>query len=98
MSLSRKCLAEFCDYDMFDCTKSGHTWKLWADGHVTAEYNSRWQGSRTGKRYSSGPNYVDFEMWQGCTSEEILKQTVEYIDELTIREEFFVTDKGYVVQ
>lgn len=57
--LSRKILAQIRDYDPDDITSTGHTWTLYADGHLAAEVHSRWQGTRTGSRYVTAAGYVD---------------------------------------
>lgn len=98
MSMSRKVLAKHDDNDFNDCVNCGYMWTLYADGHISAEYVTRWQGTRNGVRYVSEPGYVDFEHWQGFTPEETLKAVRENIDDLTLDYDFRITDNGYVVQ
>ena len=56
--LSRKILARISDYDPNDICRTGHTWTLYADGHMSAEFRSRWQGSRDGARYVTDAGYL----------------------------------------
>lgn len=57
--LSRKVLAIVDTADFRDCTSTGYRYTLYADGHVAAEYHSRWQGSRDGARYITDSGAVD---------------------------------------
>ena len=59
MKLSRKVIADICTYEPNDCTSVGYDITLYADGHIAAEYHSRWQGSCDGARWITDPGYVD---------------------------------------
>lgn len=61
MPTSRKILAQYDDADFRDMTATGYRWTLYGDGRVTAEYHSRWQGSRDGARWTTEPGYVDLD-------------------------------------
>lgn len=54
-----KILATLDTADFRDCVNSGYTFTLYSDGHLSAEYFTRWQGSRNGARYITRPGYVD---------------------------------------
>ena len=56
---SRKILAQIDTADFRDCVATGYSFYLYADGHVAAEYRSRWQGSRDGARYVTDPGAVN---------------------------------------
>lgn len=45
-----KTLATYCDYDPHNDTDTGFDWALYADGRVSAESRTRWQGGRDGRR------------------------------------------------
>jgi hypothetical protein len=49
--------------DFTDCTNTGWTFTLYADGRVAAEGVSRWSGTRTGTRtgdrYTTEAGYID---------------------------------------
>jgi hypothetical protein len=49
--MNNRKLAEITTCDDDDCTKTGHTVALYADGRVSATYHTRWQGSRDGCRH-----------------------------------------------
>jgi hypothetical protein len=59
--LSRKILARISDFDANRIDLTGHTWTLYSDGHLSAEYHSRWQGSHTGARYVTDAGYLDVD-------------------------------------
>lgn len=59
MAMSRKIMATISDADFRDCVNTGYTYTVYADGHVAAEYHSRWQGSTDGTRYVTDPGFVD---------------------------------------
>ena len=61
MALSRKVLAHIRTWEPQDLTSSGWDFWLYADGHIAAEYTSRWQGSTTGERYVTAPRCVDVD-------------------------------------
>lgn len=54
-----KILASLDTADFRDCVNTGYTFTLYSDGHLSADYHSRWQGSRNGSRYITDPDYVD---------------------------------------
>lgn len=54
-----KALATIDTADFRDCVNTGYTFTLYSDGHLSAEYHSRWQGSRDGARYVTNPGHVD---------------------------------------
>lgn len=54
-----KALAEIKTHDPQDTCSAGYTFTLWDDGHISAEYYTRWQGSWTGSRYVTGAGFVD---------------------------------------
>jgi hypothetical protein len=54
-----KIIATLDTADFSDCTHSGYRFCLYSDGHLSAEYMTRWQGSRTGTRYVTDPGHVD---------------------------------------
>lgn len=56
---SRKALVFVNMFDPRDMCSTGYTFTLYEDGHVSAEYRSRWQGSRNGARFVTGPGFVD---------------------------------------
>ena len=56
--LKRSVIAQIDDADFGDCTATGYSWILYTDGSVAAVYHSRWQGSRSGARFATGPGYV----------------------------------------
>ena len=57
--LSRKILAQIRDFDPGGIITTGYIWTLYGDGHMSAEFRSRWQGTRTGARYVTAAGYVD---------------------------------------
>ena len=59
MKLSRKVIASICTYDPSDCVTTGYDIALYADGHVAAEYHSRWQGSCDRARWITDAGYID---------------------------------------
>lgn len=59
MALSRKILAQIDGADFRDITRTGYRFTLYADGHIAAEYRTRWQGGRDGARYVTDPGQVD---------------------------------------
>lgn len=61
--LSRKAIAELSTRNPQDCTSTGYDFTLYADGHVSAVYRSRWQGSRDGARYITDAGAVDLSDW-----------------------------------
>lgn len=56
---SRKVIARRDDRDFTDCVNRGYSWTLYADGRVAAEYVTRWQGSRSGQRWTTDPGACD---------------------------------------
>ncbi|MDE2105880.1 MAG: hypothetical protein KGL39_52140 [Patescibacteria group bacterium] len=54
-----KIIATLDTADFRDCVNTGYTFVLYSDGHLSAEYHSRWQGSRDGARYVTRPGEVD---------------------------------------
>lgn len=54
-----KILATLDTADFSDCVNTGYSFTLYSDGHLSAEYNTRWQGSRNGARYITAPGHVD---------------------------------------
>ncbi len=54
-------LATIDDADFSDCTSRGYSWQLYGDGRVVATYNSRWQGSTDGARYTTNAGWVDLD-------------------------------------
>jgi len=44
-------LATYCDYNPNDLASTGANWTLYADGRISADTRSRWQGSRDGARW-----------------------------------------------
>lgn len=59
MDGSRTIIATVDTADFSDCVKTGYRFCLYGDGHVSAEYHSRWQGSRDGARYVTSAGVVD---------------------------------------
>lgn len=59
MKGSRVKLATVRTFDPQNICSTGYTFTLYGDGHVSAEYRSRWQGSRNGVRFVTDPGYVD---------------------------------------
>ena len=49
--MNNKKLATYCDYNKNDLTSTGADWTLYADGRISADTRSRWQGSRDGERW-----------------------------------------------
>jgi len=56
--LSTHQIAQYEDFDRRNITQSGCIWTLYSDGHVAAEWYTRWQGHRTGTRYVSDPGLI----------------------------------------
>lgn len=56
---SRTKLATVRTFDPQNICSTGYTFTLYGDGHVSAEYRSRWQGSVSGTRYVTDAGYVD---------------------------------------
>ena len=54
-----KILATLDTADFNDCVNTGYRFNLYSDGHISATYRTRWQGSRDGARYITDPAYVD---------------------------------------
>jgi hypothetical protein len=54
-----KILATLDTADFNDCVNTGYRFNLYSDGHLSATYSTRWQGSRDGARYITDPAYVD---------------------------------------
>ena len=54
-----KILATLDTADFNDCVTTGYRFALYSDGHLSATYHTRWQGSRDGARYITDPVYVD---------------------------------------
>lgn len=54
-----KILATLDTADFRNCVNSGYTFTLYSDGHMSAEYFTRWQGSRNGARYITAPGHVN---------------------------------------
>ena len=54
-----KKLAHLDTTDFNDCINTGYRFTLYSDGHISATYRTRWQGSRDGIRYITKPAYVD---------------------------------------
>lgn len=102
MSLSRKCLAEYNDADFSNCVNTGYRWKLWADGHISAESHSRWSGSRTGERFVTEPEYacIHIDMGYDEIIQEIAnsdREKLDRFDEL-YDNDYRKTCNGYVVR
>ena len=57
----REIIATVDDADFRDCVATGFRWSLYGDGHVSAEYVSRWQGSRCGERWVTEAGFVDLD-------------------------------------
>lgn len=59
--MNNKKLATQQTYDPNSLTSTGYDFTLYADGSVSAEYRSRWQGSYDGCRYRSAAGIVPTE-------------------------------------
>lgn len=57
--MSTRAVAHFDTADFSDCTKFGYRFTLYSDGHIAAEYRTRWQGSRNRQRWCTEPDYVE---------------------------------------
>lgn len=66
--LSTRAIARTATFDELDCTKTGYIVTLYSDGHLAAEYRSRWQGSRDGARYVTEPGHI----YHGAGAQEAL--------------------------
>ena len=53
--LSTRRLTSICTYDPSDCTASGWEITLYSDGHLAAEFSTRWQGETSGERFVTAP-------------------------------------------
>jgi len=78
MSTSRKAIAKLDTNDFSDCANTGYTFTLYADGRITAEYHSRWQGSVDGRRYTTEPGALEVD--DSITAEEQLAEYVRNMD------------------
>ncbi len=55
LRLSTRRITSICTYDPSDCTASGWEVTLYSDGHLAAEYATRWQGETSGERFVTAP-------------------------------------------
>ena len=98
---SRKVLATIDDVDFNDMAATGYTWTLYADGRVSAEWHSRWQGSRDGTRYTTNEGYVDVDRINeddpDYTAESFLTVATMGIH-LDFDDDFRLTRRGAIVQ
>ena len=101
MALSRKIIDERRTYDPQDCTSVGWDIALWADGHISLQRRSRWQGGRNGLRFVSDPDYVNGD----TLTPDIVECLVEKADEafevwdlLDWSDPLRVTRRGHVVR
>ena len=104
MSTSRKIIAKLDTNDFSDCVNTGYTFTLYADGRITAEYHSRWQGSVDGRRYTTEPGAMFLD--EDSPAEEQLAEYVRNMD-ATPEEDvehggqsqtWRVTQSGYIVR
>lgn len=96
-----KILATLDKADFRNCVNTGYTFNLYADGHLSAEYNTRWQGSRNGARYITAPGHVDVSkiVEVNPDADAIAKLTiaVQYVSEIVDRD-WKQTRRGYIVR
>jgi len=78
MSTSRKVIAKLNTADSSDCVNTGYTYTLYADGRISAEYHSRWQGSVDGRRYTTDPGAMEID--DDRPAEEQLAEYVRNMD------------------
>lgn len=99
--MSRKKLATIVEYEPNDITTTGYEYTLYADGHVAAQFRSRWQGSRSGTRYVTKPGFVDVNDIDhddpDNDAEANLTMLAQSLDP-TEDEEWHMTRRGYVIQ
>lgn len=84
-----------------DCTKTGYTFTLYSDGHLSAEYHSRWHGSRTGARYITDPGYVDVSaIVDGNPDTDALAKLTSAVQGVSPSEDsaWRQTRRGYIVR
>lgn len=98
--MNNKVLAKLDTNDFRDATKTGYTFTLFGDGRVSAEYHSRWQGSRDGARYTTDVGYVDLSVMDPANpdsdAEALLTMAVQHAQPSEDRE-WRQTRRGHIV-
>lgn len=96
-----KILATLDTADFSDCVNSGYTFTLYSDGHLSAEYRTRWQGSRSGARYITNPGHVDVsEIADGNPDTDALAKLTSAVQDVSPSEDsaWRQTRRGYFVR
>ena len=96
-----KILATLDTADFSNCVNTGYTFILYSDGHLSAEYHSRWQGSRDSARYITKPGYVDVSaIAPGDQDADALAQLTMAVQDVSPSEdrEWKQTRRGYIVR
>lgn len=96
-----KPIATLETYDRNDCTQKGYSFALYPDGHLSADYRSCWQGSRSGQRYITGPSHVDMSKLDNSNpdsdAEALLTSAVQFAEPSNGRE-WRQVRRGYIVR
>ncbi len=96
-----KILATLDTADFRDCINTGYTFNLYSDGHLSAEYNTRWQGSRNGARYITAPGHVDVsEIVEGNPDTDALAKLTMAVQEVSPSDDsaWKQTRRGHIVR
>lgn len=86
MSHELKILAELAEYTD-DCTSVGWHYTLYADGHLSAEWVTSWQGHRVGERYITDPGVVDVSALSDDEDHDALAALTSLADRADPRED-----------
>lgn len=96
-----KILATLDTADFGDCVNTGYTFTLYSDGHLSAEYRTRWQGSRDGARYITAPGHVDASgIVEGNPDADALAKLTMAVQDCSPSEDrdWKQTRRGWIVQ
>lgn len=97
-----KILATLDTADFRDCIATGYTFNLYSDGHLSAEYHTRWQGSRNGARYITAPGHVEVaEIVEGNPDADALAQLTMAVADIVSPDEesdWRQTRRGYIIR
>jgi hypothetical protein len=98
---SRKSIAKLDERDFADCVNAGYRYTLHADGHLSAEYISRWSGSYAGQRYVTDQGYVDLaKLAEGDPDADALALLTDAVREVAPHDsrDWRQTRRGYLVR
>lgn len=96
-----KIIATLDTADFSDCINTGYTFTLYSDGHLSAEYNTRWQGSRNGVRHITAPGYVDVsEIVEGNPDTDATAKLTMAVQEVSPSQDlgWKQTRRGYIIR